>query len=203
MTQPPEHLIHELIQAWINDWLMKHHDIEEVEHLIDIDKPMLNVKSIPFGTMEVESCITIDNLDLAQMLSDFMFDTMEHLKGIGLSAIQLGCPLRIFVMKVNGEKTCINPSWKPLSKKVVSQSEGCLSFPKEHCIISRPEMIDVEYYDIVGNKVNETLSGLEARCFMHECDHIDGITMHMKQSRLKRDIYLRKLAKHKSSFSWI
>jgi peptide deformylase len=201
MIQPYERLLHELIQFWINDWLMNPHHIEETEHLFD--DALLMVKSLPFGTLEIESELSIDNLDLAESLSYFMFEVMKHSNGIGLSAIQIGCPLRIFVMNVNGEKTCINPSWQPLSKKMISMSEGCLSFPKEHCIVSRPDMIDVEYYDIVGNKVKETLTGLEARCFIHECDHLDGITMHMKQSKLKRDIYLRKLSKKKPSFSWM
>lgn len=195
--QHPEYLVHELVQSWVTEWLMKPHNIEEVTQLIDIFPSTLMIKSIPFGLNHLH---TIDNLDLAESLSDFMFDAMEHLNGIGLSAIQLGCPIRIFVMKVNGEKTCVNPIWKPLSRKMVSLSEGCLSFPNEHCIISRPECIDVEYYDMIGNKVEETLTGLEARCFMHECDHLDGMTMHMKQSRLKRDIYLRKLAKQKPSY---
>lgn len=202
--QPPEYLVHELVQSWVTEWLMKPHKIEEVTQLIDIFPSTLMIKSIPFGTMEIDySLTTLDNLDLAESLSYFMFDAMEHLNGIGLSAIQLGCPIRIFVMKVNGEKTCVNPIWKPLSRKMVSLSEGCLSFPNEHCIISRPESIDVEYYDMIGNKVEETLTGLEARCFMHECDHLDGIIMHMKQSRLKRDMYLRKLAKQKPSYRWM
>ena len=203
MNQPPDHVLDLLIQTWINEWLLKPHNIEEVKDLIDIDTRLLNIKSQPMGTAGLYQSDQIDNLDFAESLSDFMFDVMEHLNGIGLSAIQLGLPVRIFVMKVNNEKTCINPTWQPLSRKMVSLNEGCLSFPNEHCVISRPDMIDVEYYDKIGNKVKETLSGLEARCFMHECDHLDGIIMHMKQSRLKRDIYLRKLAKKKPSFSWM
>jgi peptide deformylase len=56
--------------------------------------------------------------------------------------------------------------------------EGCLSFPGETCIIKRPDTIDVCYYDVAGIEVVEQLSGLASRCFQHELDHLNGITMY-------------------------
>jgi peptide deformylase len=56
-------------------------------------------------------------------------------------------------------------------------TEGCLSFPGDSCNIVRPVQISVRYQDHEGSWIYDRLQGLEARCFQHELDHLDGITM--------------------------
>lgn len=81
-------------------------------------------------------------------------------------------------MRVHGkERICINPEIVDSSDVLSDYDEGCLSFPGDQCTIIRPDWIDVRYYDPRGEKIEDQLVGLEARCFQHELDHLNGITM--------------------------
>jgi peptide deformylase len=113
---------------------------------------------------------------LAEMMHRFMLDN----QGIGLAAPQVGISRRMFVMNVSGRKrTCINPEalW-PTTDQPFEFEEGCLSFPGEMIVISRPRKILARYQDEDGAWHEEEMSELESTCFQHELDHLDGITMH-------------------------
>jgi len=111
---------------------------------------------------------------LAQTMSDFMHQ--EH--AIGLAASQVGIPQRVFVMSIEDRQWhCFNPEIIQSSQNVVDFNEGCLSFKGDSCIIKRPESISVRYQNHSGEWYQEVLDGLAARCFQHELDHLDGITM--------------------------
>jgi len=102
--------------------------------------------------------------------------------GIGLAAPQIGISRRVFVMETQGwHRACFNPEITSASENLVDFDEGCLSFPGEHCIITRPDWIDVKYQDWAGEWHSERFSGVLARCFQHELDHLDGITMWQRQ----------------------
>lgn len=114
-----------------------------------------------------------------QHLADHMLVFMRQSGGIGLAATQIGRSLRLFVMEVEGQsRTCFNPEIIEASQITVEFPEGCLSFPGEQCIIKRPDTIIVRYQDSHGEWTKTNLVGLEARCFQHELDHLDGIIMH-------------------------
>jgi peptide deformylase len=125
-----------------------------------------------------------------RLLEMDMHRFMVQENGIGLAAPQIGISLRVFVMQMQGwRRTCFNPEITGRSDHWVDFDEGCLSFPGEHCIINRPEWVDVRYQDYQGQWHSERFSGILARCFQHELDHLDGITMwdrhkeqHAKQS---------------------
>ena len=107
-----------------------------------------------------------------------MLRFMAKENGIGLAAPQIGVSKRIFVMQVQGwQRCCSNPEITANARKLVDFDEGCLSFPGEHCIIARPEWVDVRYQDYLGYWHSERFSGILARCFQHELDHLNGITM--------------------------
>lgn len=119
--------------------------------------------------------------DLAQAL----FNTMSKNNGIGLAAPQCGIPRQVFVMNTDGQRrVVVNPRLLTGSEEQCIMTEGCLSFPDEYLDISRPATATVEYYDVSGQLITETLTGLSARCFLHEFDHLKGITMHQKRSQL-------------------
>ena len=114
-----------------------------------------------------------------QRLADEMLAFMRHAGGIGLAAPQIGRSLRLFVMEVQGRtRICFNPEIVEASQNTADFPEACLSFPNEQCIIKRPDTIIVRYQDADGVWTETNLVGLEARCFQHELDHLDGITMH-------------------------
>ena len=111
-------------------------------------------------------------------LANRMLQIMRKENGIGLAATQIGISKRIFVMEVSGiTRACFNPEILQSSQNLVDFNEGCLSFPGEQCTIKRPDSISVKYHNVQGVIIQEELSGLEARCFQHELDHLDGITM--------------------------
>lgn len=112
------------------------------------------------------------------MLSKEMTALMVREHGIGLSATQVGISRRLFVMCVEGKyRECFNPRILESSTDLIDFDEGCLSFPGDRCIIKRPSWVRVVYQTYDGNLVQDMLTGLEARCFQHELDHLDGITM--------------------------
>ena len=117
-----------------------------------------------------------------QDLADGMIRFMRANHGMGLAAPQIGISRRLFVMEI-GERIwhCFNPeiqAWGPDREEMV---EGCLSFPDESCTITRPSSIEVRYSNVSGEQTREVLQGIEARCFQHEMDHLDGITMWERQ----------------------
>lgn len=113
-----------------------------------------------------------------QQLEQQLFDFMQKQNGLGLAAPQVGIKSRVFVMKINDRTwACFNPEIEQAGQKLVGFAEGCLSFPGDECTITRPQTVTVRYQDYKGQWYHETLSGLESRCFQHELDHLDGITM--------------------------
>ena len=131
-----------------------------------------------------------------------LVETCKHYKGLGLSANQCGFRYRVFVMGANDNFVAhFNPKIIEYSENVVHMSEGCLSFPFLFLYITRPETITVEYQDYTGATKQSTYSGLTARCFLHELDHMDGIvyTMRAKSLALKTGLGKRDKLLHRFS----
>ena len=129
---------------------------------------------------------------------DNMFETMKQYGGIGLSANQVGKPYRMFVMgdHLNIQKgkkwVCINPKITNVTKDLIRYKEGCLTFPFLFLDIERPQDISVEYLDENLEKKEEHMTGIVARCFQHEFDHMQGIVFTEHVSKLKLDMALKK-----------
>ena len=105
-----------------------------------------------------------------------MGEKMIRYQGVGLSANQVGIKGRIFVMRTTPQITaCINPRIVDASQEEVLIEEGCLTYPGLHVKISRPAHIRVRYQTVTGETITEKLTGLTARVFQHELDHLDGI----------------------------
>ena len=122
----------------------------------------------------VEFRYPVQNQQLAIQMHQFM--KKEH--GIGLAAPQIGISKKAFVMSIEGlDRNCFNPEILERSAEWQDWDEGCLSFPGDRCIIKRPSWISVRYQNADGAWQQELLTGLAARCFQHELDHLDGITM--------------------------
>ncbi|MEA3273548.1 MAG: peptide deformylase [Patescibacteria group bacterium] len=105
-----------------------------------------------------------------------MVKTMRLNNGVGLSAIQIGEPLRIFIVEVDYSlHIIINPMIKNISKDTVKMEEGCLSFPGIFRPIERGKKATVVYYDQKGKKQKLKAKGMLARAIQHEYDHLEGI----------------------------
>ena len=141
---------------------------------------------------------SVDLTKLSELQSVFeeMHQIMDTNNGVGLAAPQVGLNLSIFVMNCTGNKrTCINPSILAASNEMGIEEEGCLSFPNLKLPVNRPFSIVAHYWDESGTEQTENLIGLEARCFMHEWDHCQGIcftdrvgkvTLHLAKKKARR-----------------
>ena len=124
------------------------------------------------------------DLDRPEM-SRILKENMIHYGGIGLSANQIGISERVFIMVLNMETeetiTCFNPRIIKRYEDDVWCEEGCLSFPDEIINIQRPNRIVVKYEDEDKKDHKIKLSGMAARIFLHEFDHLEGIVFTQRQ----------------------
>lgn len=113
------------------------------------------------------------NEKLWQLLDD-MKETMYKAQGVGLAAVQVGFLRRVVVVDVgDGYLELINPEIIEFSGEEASE-EGCLSVPGESGIVSRPTYVKVKAQNRNGAWRILEGTGLKARCFCHEIDHLDG-----------------------------
>ena len=124
------------------------------------------------------------NLDRREM-SRILKENMMHYEGVGLSANQIGIGERVFIMMLNMETeetiTCFNPRIIKRYDDNVWCEEGCLSFPDEIINVKRPDRIVVKYEDEDKKDHKIKLSGMAARVFLHEFDHLEGIVFTERQ----------------------
>ena len=118
-------------------------------------------------------------------MSRILKENMLHYEGVGLSANQIGIDERVFIMMLNMETeetiTCFNPRIIKRYEDDVWCEEGCLSFPDEIINIQRPDRIVVKYEDEDKKDHKIKLSGMAARVFLHEFDHLEGIVFTQRQ----------------------
>jgi peptide deformylase len=117
---------------------------------------------------------------------------------MGLAANQIGITKRFFAIGHESfdvfKKPAIiyNPVLVYADEEQELRQEGCLSFPGVWVQVSRPKTIMVRYQNNKGEFLLSRLEGLEARCFQHELDHLDGITFNKRVSKLKWDMAQQK-----------
>ena len=106
-----------------------------------------------------------------------MFVAMYDAEGVGLAAVQVGRPLRLFILNLTGEHegetVLINPCLVQQEGEQVTE-EGCLSLPGVTAKLRRPLKLVVRGYDLDGNEVELCCQELSARAVGHEMDHLDG-----------------------------
>ncbi|OSY89358.1 peptide deformylase [Tenacibaculum holothuriorum] len=140
-----------------------------------------------------------------------MKETMYNAQGVGLAAPQIGKDIRLFIIDASpfaddedlseeDRKVLENFNRVFINAKIVNEegeewafNEGCLSIPDVREDVFRHETITIEYQDENFDKHTETLSGLAARVFQHEYDHIEGILFTDKLSSLKKRLIKKKL----------
>lgn len=104
-----------------------------------------------------------------------MIRAMYDFEGAGLAAPQVGIDEQIFVADAgDGPFAIINPEVVKASEKETVLEEGCLSLPGIRINVKRPESILARYLDENGRKVERELTGLMAKIFQHESDHLMG-----------------------------
>jgi peptide deformylase len=142
--------------------------------------------------------ITDEIRELASDMCEVMYDE----PGIGLAAPQVGESLRLIVVDTgwteeDAEKSpliLVNPEISEHEGKLVWK-EGCLSVPDFEAEVERAERVLLRAQDLDGKPLEIQAEGLQAVCFQHEIDHLDGILFIDRISRLKRSRYVAKRKK--------
>ena len=108
-------------------------------------------------------------------LAEDMVVTMHDAHGLGLAAPQVGIQKRLFVYQLPDQDpvTIVNPTISE-SRGEWEYEEGCLSIPGLFFPIVRPKEIHLTGYDLEGKEISIEADEIEARCFQHELDHLDG-----------------------------
>ena len=138
-------------------------------------------------------------IDPIQLAYDLV-ESMRHHGGIGLSANQIGLPYRVFAMEAVPALVCFNPKLIDESSEEIMLEEGCLSFPGLGIKIKRPRHIKVRYAEPSGEIMTRKFTGMAARCFLHELDHMNGTKYIDRASFVQKELALKrqkKLAKLK------
>ena len=141
--------------------------------------------------------------DQTRKLMKDMLETMYNAPGIGLAAIQIGILKRLVVIDISKDQEkkeplfLINPEIIHTSNKTSIYEEGCLSLPGQFAEIERPAECVLKYVDYQGIQKEMKAEGLLATCIQHELDHLNGIIFIDYLSKLKKDMIIKKLVKHK------
>lgn len=124
-----------------------------------------------------------------EMFSNIMHERMKELGGVGLSANQVGLNIKMFVLGAGDIKMSVfNPELLEVSDEKVSLDEGCLSYPGIYIKVARPVACKVRFKNVKNETVEQVLSGLTARIFLHEYDHMLGVTFRGRVSQMKWDL---------------
>jgi peptide deformylase len=144
--------------------------------------------------------------DVTSVIAD-MVDTMYAAPGIGLAAPQIGVPMRIFVVDISlgrdpsGLIVMVNPEFV-LREGMQLEEEGCLSVPGFNATVVRPERAIVKGLDRTGAEQQREGTGLLARAFQHEMDHLDGTLFVDRLRGIKRDLIVRRIRKLSRAGKW-
>lgn len=123
--------------------------------------------------------VDIYRTDIDSIMNE-MIEIINIYGGVGVSAPQIGKPLRMFLIDVNENgknifNLVINPEILYFIGYDIDIVEGCLSIPNAFYNVSRPEGVCVKYKEKNGKTVIEEMYGMQSRVFQHEYDHLDGI----------------------------
>jgi len=166
-----------------------------IRKIIVIPNPLLRKKSKPVGNPPAGG---------DKKIKKIIIDLLETIKnasepeGMGLSAIQIAQPVRIFVAKTGKNfGVFINPkiisaskeTLKDVLKKEQQFFEGCLSIPKIYGFVDRPYEIKLEWLNEKGQKKSQKFKNQSAVCLQHELDHLNGILFIDRILKQKGKIY--------------
>lgn len=127
-------------------------------------------------------------------VAERMIEMMYAEEGIGLAAPQVGVSWRLFVVDIpetekrhaepadgelpsatSGPEVYINPVISEPSGPLEKSEEGCLSLPEIRGDVQRPRDVTISAIGLDGKPFTRRGTGLLARCWQHELDHLDGV----------------------------
>jgi len=161
--------------------------------ILEYPDPRLRIKGKSVTQFDEALCTIVNN----------MYETMYAQNGIGLAAIQVNIPFRIFIMDLSESRdqpvAFINPE---IISRVGTQyeAEACLSVGgNAYDKVKRAETVKVRARNVRGETFEMEADGLKAACIQHEMDHLEGILFIDHLSRLKQDRIRKKIEKFRSN----
>ncbi len=164
--------------------------------------PVLRQRATPLPGVNAE----------VRAVADAMLKIMRGKEGIGLAAPQVGLAWRMFIVDVppsdtrsadadpasatHGPVAYINPVLSRPQGTIELYEEGCLSLPDIRGDVLRPPTMTITALDLDGQEFTQTATGLLARCWQHEFDHLNGVLIIDKMTapfRLKNKAAIRDL----------
>jgi peptide deformylase len=183
-----------------------------------VDPATLHIVHYPADVLRQRAADVPAVTDSVRAVARRMLELMHEAEGIGLAAPQVGLPWRLFVVQIDpddsappetnpaeppsftrGPEVYINPILTDPLGPPVAGPEGCLSLPDIRGDVLRPPVITIEFTDLEGQRRRKTASGLLARCWQHEYDHLEGVLIIDRFSpiqRIKNRSALRDLEQH-------
>lgn len=177
-----------------------------------IDPSTLRLRQYPDPVLRQKAQPVPTVTDEVRAVAEAMLKIMRKKEGIGLAAPQAGVPWRMFIADVpeneerhadgplpsatKGPVVYINPVMSKMQGAVEPYEEGCLSLPDIRGDVLRPPVVTITALGLDGASFTQTASGLLARCWQHEYDHLDGVLIIDKMTmpyRLKNKAAIRDL----------
>ncbi len=168
-----------------------------IKEIVTFPHPVLHQKAKPVSKVNDEVRQLLDNLQ----------DTMVANSGVGIAAPQIAVSLQVAIVDVDQGREANDPSYTQEGRfelinpeivdaqEEIEWEEGCLSVPNFWQNMKRSRKITVNYLDRNGNKQTLKAEGLLAVAIQQELDHLQGKLIIDKVSRLRQNIYLRRLKK--------
>jgi peptide deformylase len=139
--------------------------------------------------------------DVLRTTIDRMVLLMQHARGIGLAAPQVGILERFFVVQVDNDPVhvFVNPSIVGTSHETGVYEEGCLSIPGLYADVKRPSEIQVQAWNQNGRPFTLNADGMLARVILHELDHLNGVLFLDHLAERKREKLLQRYRRPQES----
>jgi len=170
-----------------------------------VDPSKLRIELYPTEVLRAKAPET-ELTDEVRAVASRMIELMHAAEGIGLAAPQVGLSWRLFVAHVPAPppdeqdddrddlapsctpepQAFVNPEIIEFSKDLEPYDEGCLSLPGITGEVRRPSSVLMRATTMDGSVAEFAASGLLARCWQHEIDHLDGVMILDKMSQISR-----------------
>ncbi|MBO6514421.1 MAG: peptide deformylase [Phycisphaerales bacterium] len=166
-----------------------------------VDPSKLRIEIYPTEVLRTKAD-EVEVNDETRAVAARMVDLMRGAEGIGLAAPQVGLTWRLFVAHVPAQdddpidadipsttdepQAFFNPEIVETSGDLEPFDEGCLSLPGITGEVRRPATVTMRALDLEGNQVEVRATGLLARCWQHEIDHLDGVLILDKMSQMSK-----------------
>lgn len=155
--------------------------------LVDFQNPILKQACEKFNFINPQ-------FDIVEFGNNLISVLREN-GGVAIAAPQVGVPAQIFVIDAEPPMIIINPKILEVSEEMVELEEACLTYPGHLVKVKRPIWIKVRYNQLNGSAKTFRFEGMTARIFQHEYEHLIGRNMFDNLSKLKKDMYYKKIKK--------